>query len=166
MKNPLHWFKSLLPSKKFNPSMLDGFKLVLDHTEYKKHRLSGYTEWKISNNMIKSNKEYKYGYFEVLTNGDFILSSEKISPLSLSISNHGWFYIETIEPELKKVWKHYNKDKEKKYGVYWSEDRITVWVNDVMLYDISDIDIVKYYIEPMRIITSKECTYIKVYQKK
>jgi hypothetical protein len=166
MKNLLNWFKFLLPQKKFNPSIIEGYGLVFEHTEYKKHRLSGYTEWKVDHSLLKSNKEYKYGYFEIQTDGDVILSSEKISPLSLSISSHGWFYVETIEPELKKVWKHYNKDKEKKYGVYWSANRISVWIDDIMLYDISDIDIVKYYIEPMKIITSKECTYIKVYQKK
>lgn len=166
MKNLLNWFKFLLPQKKFNPSIIEDYKLIFEHTQYKKHRLSGYTEWKVERSVLKSNKEYKYGYFEIQTDGDVILASDRIFGLNISLNSNGWFFFSTLEPDMKKVWKHYNKNKSVKYGLLWTPRRIIVFVNDTMLYDTSDIDIVKYYIEPMKIVTSKECEYIKVYQKK
>lgn len=166
MKNLLNWFKFLLPQKKFNPSIIEDYKLIFEHTEYKKHRLSGYTEWKVERSVLKSNKEYKYGYFEIQTDGDAILASDRIFGLNISLNSNGWFFFSTLEPDMKKVWKHHTKNKSVKYGLLWTPSRIIVFVNDTMLYDTSDIDIVKYYIEPMKIITSKECEYIKVYQKK
>lgn len=166
MNNLLNWFKFLLPQKKFNPSIIEDYKLIFEHTQYKKHRLSGYTEWKVERSVLKSNKEYKYGYFEIQTDGDVILASDRIFGLNISLNSNGWFFFSTLEPDMKKVWKHHNKNKSVKYGLLWTPSRIIVFVNDTMLYDTSDIDIVKYYIEPMKIITSKECEYIKVYQKK
>ena len=166
MKNLLNWFKFLLPQKKFNPSIIEDYKLIFEHTEYKKHRLSGYTEWKVERSVLKSNKEYKYGYFEIQTDGDAILESDRIFGLNISLNSNGWFFFSTLEPDMKKVWKHHIKNKSVKYGLLWTPNRIIVFINDTMLYDTSDIDIVKYYIEPMKIITSKECDYIKIYQKK
>lgn len=166
MKNLLNWFKFLLPQKKFETSLIEDYKLIFEHTQYKKHRLSGYTEWKLEKNMLKSNKDYKYGYFEIQTDGDVILSSDRISPLNISLNNNGWFYFETLEPEMKKVWKHTKKNKSVKYGLLWNPNRIIVFIDDIMLYDTSDISVVKYFIEPMKIFTSKECEYIKIYQKK
>ena len=166
MKNLLNWFKFLLPQKKFNPSIIEDYKLIFEHTEYKKHRLSGYTEWKVERSVLKSNKEYKYGYFEIQTDGDAILESDRIFGLNISLNSNGWFFFSTLEPDMKKVWKHHTKNKSVKYGLLWTPNRIIVFINDTMLYDTSDIDIVKYYIEPMKIITSKECDYIKIYQKK
>ena len=166
MKNLLNWFKFLLPQKKFNPSIIEDYKLIFEHTEYKKHRLSGYTEWKVERSVLKSNKEYKYGYFEIQTDGDAILASDRIFGLNISLNSNGWFFFSTLEPDMKKVWKHHTKNKSVKYGLLWTPSRIIVFINDTMLYDTSDIDIVKYYIEPMKIITSKECDYIKIYQKK
>lgn len=166
MKNLLNWFKFLLPQKKFNPSIIEGYGLVFEHTEYKKHRLSGYTEWKVDHSVLKSNKEYKYGYFEIQTDGDVILSSDRIYPLNISLNSNGWFFFSTLESKLKKVWKNTNKNKSVKYGLLWTPSRIIVFINDTMLYDTSDINVVKYFIEPMKVITSKECEYIKIYQKK
>ena len=166
MNNLLNWFKFLLPQKKFNPSIIEDYKLIFEHTEYKKHRLSGYTEWKVERSVLKSNKEYKYGYFEIQTDGDAILESDRIFGLNISLNSNGWFFFSTLEPDMKKVWKHHTKNKSVKYGLLWTPNRIIVFINDTMLYDTSDIDIVKYYIEPMKIITSKECDYIKIYQKK
>jgi hypothetical protein len=166
MKNLLNWFKFLLPQKKFNPSIIEDYKLIFEHTEYKKHRLSGYTEWKVERSVLKSNKEYKYGYFEIQTDGDAILASDRIFGLNISLNSNGWFFFSTLEPDMKKVGKHHTKNKSVKYGLLWTPNRIIVFINDTMLYDTSDIDIVKYYIEPMKIITSKECDYIKIYQKK
>ena len=166
MKNLLNWFKFLLPQKKFNPSIIEDYKLIFEHTEYKKHRLSGYTEWKVERSVLKSNKEYKYGYFEIQTDGDAILSSDRIFGLNISLNSNGWFFFSTLEPDMKKVWKHHTKNKSVKYGLLWTPRRIIVFINDTMLYDTSDIDVVKYYIEPMKVITSKECEYIKIYQKK
>ena len=166
MKNLLNWFKFLLPQKKFNPSIIEDYKLIFEHTEYKKHRLPGYTEWKVERSVLKSNKEYKYGYFEIQTDGDAILESDRIFGLNISLNSNGWFFFSTLEPDMKGVWKHHTKNKSVKYGLLWTPNRIIVFINDTMLYDTSDIDIVKYYIEPMKIITSKECDYIKIYQKK
>ena len=96
MKNLLNWFKSLLPKEKFNPSFIENYNLVFEHTEYKKHRLSGYTEWKLENDMLKSNKDYKYGYFEILGNDSITLSSDKISPLKISLDINGSICFETL----------------------------------------------------------------------
>ena len=166
MKNLLNWFKFLLPQKKFNPSIIEDYKLIFEHTEYKKHRLSGYTEWKVERSVLKSNKEYKYGYFEIQTDGDAILESDRIFGLNISLNSNGWFFFSTLEPDMKTVWKHHTKNKSVKYGLLWTPRRIIVFINDTMLYDTSDIDVVKYFIEPMKVITSKECEYIKIHKKK
>jgi hypothetical protein len=165
MKNLLNWFKSLLLKEKFNPYLLVNYNLVFEHTEYKKHRLSGYTEWKLENDMLKSNKDYKYGYFEILGNDSITLSSDKISPLKISLDINGSLCFETLEFKIKQNWITNKKNKFVKYGLFWSPTKLMVIVDENVVYKTSDIQIVKYFIEPMKIYTSKECEYIKVYQQ-
>jgi hypothetical protein len=63
--------------------------------------------------------------------------------------------------------KHFfNKNsKSHKFGVMWTPLSIRLYVDDILVYHTTEIAIVKYYINSLRIITQGKADYVKVWQR-
>ena len=163
----LEWIKNkFLKKEEFNDGLIKGYRLVFSQTDYKKHRLAGYTEWYMKNDLITSHKGFKYGYFEFKTKGDVILSSKKIKQLKISINESNWFFVESLNSEYPEhTTKLPKPNAVRKYGLIWTPSQIKLYVDDKFVKSISDISTLKYFIDPLNIQTTEECEYINIFQK-
>jgi len=175
MKEIIRYIKHFIFfQKRFKQSDISDYKLVFSESEYKRTRYAGYMNW-LGEDTLTSTSEWKYGYFEIQTPYNVKLQSKQIPSLKMILNQNGQFGFEYLSEESKLSrqfdlfisHKHFfNKSsKSHKFGVMWTPLSIRLYVDDILVYHTTEIAIVKYYINSLRIITQGKADYVKVWQR-
>jgi len=174
MKEIIRYIKYHVFKKRFESSLVSDYILSFYESDYKKTRYAGYMNW-VGEDTMTSISDWKYGYFEIQTPHNVKLQAKQIPSLKILLNQNGYFGFEYASDEIKTTreyelfirHKHFfsNKSKSHKYGLMWTPFSLSLYVDDVLVYHTNEINVVKYYIKSLRIITQGKADYVKVWKR-